>query len=491
MLRQFAKDSVIYGVSGVLARAVSVFLLPLYTRVLTPDDYGVTDILMVVASFVHVTIALEISQGFVRYFADSRTPAEKVGYASTAMIFTVGVYTLFTAIAWILAGPLSQWLFNRQALELPFMISMLSIWVYGIMYLAQNQLRIEMRPGLLSISSLVATIVAIGTTVFLVLEIRLGVLGVLYGQLAGYMVGAVLAVCFARPSYRLEFDSLKWREMIGFSLPFVPSSIAVISGLYVDRVALNEFASLSDVGIYGVGYRLASVVGLLMVAFQSSLGPLILTKYRQPEAPEELARIFRYFMAFLIAAFLGLSIFARDILTMLTPLGFHAAADVVPLLVPAIALAGMASFAPGLILAKKTRYLSVINIAVAGLNLACNYFLIRQFGIIGAALAGLLSSLIGFTTVMVLSQKFYPVPHRWLPVILSVVAAAALVAADWAIDRDGVGMIPSLEGPARIFSKSLLLGVGLVAAFFTLIGYREVKTVLRRLGESSSQGNST
>jgi O-antigen/teichoic acid export membrane protein len=168
-----------------------------------------------------------------------------------------------------------------------------------------------------------------------------------------------------------------------------------------------------------------------MVGFQGALTPLVYTHHREPGIPHELARIFRHFAAFALLLSLGLSVFAREILMVITTPEYYAASVVIPLLVPAVLLSGMYIFAPGLGIAKKTGVIATINIGGAVLGVILNFALIPALGIQGAALATLLSSVTIFCTYMVYSQKVYFVPHSWnqLGVAVLVTVGAFLVSA--------------------------------------------------------------
>ncbi|GIV96200.1 MAG: hypothetical protein KatS3mg057_0857 [Herpetosiphonaceae bacterium] len=355
MFRQFFKDSVIYGFSSILTRGVILLLLPLYTRVLSPVDYGIIDVILVLTNLINLTIALEISQGLARYFPEVKSKSERIGYASTALWFTVAVYTLFAALALPSATTLSYWILDSPEYRSIFQISVFAIWSNGIFYLTQNQLRWELKPKLYATTSIISTFVLTGTSVILVLGIDLGVIGVIYGQFAGSITGAALALFFTRESYNLIFDWNKWKQMVRFSLPLVPSSLGVFVSLYIDRIIIKEFMSLRDLGIFGVGYRIASIVSIVMVGFQGALTPLIYTYHHDPRTPQELARIFRYFVAIALLIFVTVSIFTQELLILFTNPEYYAAGSVLPLLTLAILLSTMYIFAPGLSITKKNR----------------------------------------------------------------------------------------------------------------------------------------
>jgi O-antigen/teichoic acid export membrane protein len=434
MLKQFFKDSAVYGLSTMLARGLSLILLPFYTRVLSPTDYGIIDILRIFTTLAGLTVALEISQGVARYYADAETGSDKISYASTSLWFTVGVYTLFAIMAYSAARPLSQWMLDSAAQAAVFRVAVLSIWVGGLLYLAQNQLRWQLQPRLYAIASLSLTGVTISASILFVLVLRQGVIGVVYGQLIGGIVAAALSFYFARDSYRLVFDWAKCKEMLQFSLPLVPSGIGVFVTLYIDRIAIKELMSVADVGLFGVGYRLASIVNLLMVGVQGALMPLVYTHHRQPDTPHEVARIFCYFVATALLIFLGLSLFAHEVLVVLTAPEYYAAVVVVPLLVPATLLSGMYIFAPGLAIAKKTGIIATVNLIGAVLNTGLNFTLIPILGIQGAALATFLSAGVVFAIYIYYSQKFYFIPYGWLPLSFAVLVTIGLFTIGTQID---------------------------------------------------------
>lgn len=426
MLRQFLKDSAVYGAASVLVRSVSLVLVPLYTHVLVPEDYGVADILTVFTAFVAVTVSLEIAQAVARFFPDTKDPSERQGYASTSLWFSIGAYTAFLVIALVMAVPFSVGLLGLEGRAGIFQVAVAATWISGLFYLVQSQLRYSLKPRQYAIASLVFSFVSIATSALFVLVLRQGVVGVFYGQVVGGIAGLTTALVYSRDVYRFRFDRDKLAEMLRFSLPLVPSSVAVIVTLFVDRIAINQLMTLRDVGLFGVGYRLSSLTTLLMVGFVSALTPLVYAHYREPGTPRELARIFRIFTALALLTCLGLALFAKDILAFVTTSEYVPGAVVVPLLAPALLLASMYIFAPGLGIAKRTRLISAINIGAAVLNTALNFLLVPVLGILGAATATFVSSASVFGANMVVSQRFYPVPHDWRRLGLAVVASIGL-----------------------------------------------------------------
>jgi len=476
MFKQFLKDSMIYGIAGVLTRCMSIILVPLYTRLLSPTSYGMVDILNIFGTVIGLTIALEITQAIARFYPAAKNADLRVAYSSTALWFTACTYVVFVLVCSGVAPLLSRLLLDSPEHPDIIRIAVLSIAVGGIFRFALEQLRWALRPALYSVVSVATAITVVLGAVVFVLAFRLGVMGVFYAMLTGNLVGAVLALFLGRGMYQFRFDWHRCKELLRFSLPLVPSSVGVFVSLYIDRIAIKELMSLGDLGVFGVGYRVASVVGFVMVGCQAALMPLVYTYYDRADTRQQLARIFGYFVAFALLICLGLALFARDILAIFTTPAYYGAATVIPLLAPAVLLAGMYIFAPGLAIEKRTTTIAAISISVAVVNTALNFSLIPILGIRGAALSTLLSASLGFALYMVLSQRLYHVPHRWR-LLASAAVATVLAGVTCNLFSFGFWWDFLMRVAAIIAVGLLLLQLGLISSSDLRRGVEQVRIV--------------
>ena len=90
---------------------------------------------------------------------------------------------------------------------------------------------------------------------------------------------------------------------------------------------------MHEVGLYGIGYRVALAVTLFTSGITGALTPLVYSHYREPDTPARIARLFRYFTAGALVIFLGLSIYAREIVILFTTRSYYDGYVVVPFLV--------------------------------------------------------------------------------------------------------------------------------------------------------------
>jgi O-antigen/teichoic acid export membrane protein len=418
MLKSLFRDSMLYTVAIVLTRGLSFLLLPVYTRVLSPEEFGLLDYFVALGAIASIVVTLEIVQGFARHISEYLDDAEKKkDFASTCMWFVVGSYTALLFLLIVFSSPLASFLLDSSDKSDLIKLVAWAYWVAGVFNVILNQLRWEIRPVASVILSLVAGLLTVGFTFLFVVWLEWGVKGALLGQIIGGLLSLLPGYYLIRHSFGLRFSLLNLRQMLAFSAPLIPSSLGVVFATYFDRIALKELMALSDLGIYAVAQKISLLITLIMIGFRSALTPLIYVNYKLDASPDDLAKVFNLFCFSAMVLILVISIFANEIVNIMAAAAFQDAAKVIPILMFSALLANMYIFAPGLDIYKKTGIISLINSTVALLGLVLNYSLIPFFGIIGAAVSSLLAFGISFIAYVIFSQRLYPVPHNWTLVL--------------------------------------------------------------------------
>jgi O-antigen/teichoic acid export membrane protein len=477
VIRRFFADSAVYGIAALLSQAVGLLLFPFLAHDFSPRQYGVVDILTLVAIIANLTVALEVNQGLGRQFT-SASEAERVDYASTALWFTAAAYTIFAVTTLALADPLTHILLARDVDPWITRVAIIWIWVAGIAYLAQDQLRWRKRPRAYGAVSLITAAVSASVTAVLVFGVGTGVIGALLGQLAGAIASAVVLFVLSRDVYALRFSREKLRTMLAFSLPLVPSSIGVFFNSFADRLVLQHTRSLAEVGVYGVAFRVAAIVTLLLAGFQGAATPLILARHEDPATAGELARIFRIFSALALSAFLAVSLFSDTEVRLLASRAYARADLLIPYLFMSALLFGVYIFAPGLTIARRTLTFALISIVAGALNLGLALLLIPPLGLRGAGLATAASSAVFFLLTMFFSQRHYAVGHDWVRLGGALMIAIGLLVLGRAVIAIG-GAHALTAWP--LAQKALLSTIGCVAISTLLVPRTDRSRALHQL----------
>jgi O-antigen/teichoic acid export membrane protein len=475
VLRRFIRDSAIYAGAGIFSQGIAFLLFPFLAHRLHPSQYGVIDIVGLLTTLALLSVALEINQGLGRLVAGVRDHEERSEFASTALIWSVASYTVLAVVGLIAAEPLTHLLLGPHVNVWIMRVALIGVWVAGALYLIQDQLRWQGRPRVFAIVTGTAAIVTTGTTAIYVFVLNGGAVGVIAGQLSGATAALLVALACSPGIYQLRFKWEKARVMLAFSIPLVPSSLGVFLNIYADRLAIQHEESLAAVGVYGIGFRLAIVVSLLLLGVQGATTPLVLAHHSEPETPRELAQVFRLFWAVGCITFLVLSIFAEPLVRILSAPSYFAGASVVPFLVAAIFLAGLYVFAPGPTIAGRTRMFAAVNVAAGLLNLALAFGLVPLLGIRGAGVATLAASTLMFASMMWLSQRLYPVPHDWVRLTMGAAAAIAFVVVTRSLLAPAWGEALNIT---PLFVRLLSCGLGTLVVLILLVSRAELRQVL-------------
>jgi O-antigen/teichoic acid export membrane protein len=479
VLKAVLRDSLVYGLASLLSKGLAIFLLPLYTRVLSPSDYGAYDLLITLGALANLVVALEISQGLARHWADTAEPAERRRLASTSLWFSVLMYSLFLIFGLLAASQFNALLLGDARYLNAFRLGVGFIAVNGIYYLLLNQFRWELRSKAYALTSVAYALFTLLFAMVFCLWLDLGLVGVMQAQLMAALLACLLCLWLLRRTFGWLFDVGQLHAMLRFSAPLVPAGLAVFISLYINRFALNHFGNLEDVGHFGIGSRIAALSALLILGIQAALTPLVYQHYRDPQTPGQIARLFSWFMAVALVGCLFLALFARELLMLFATPEFMAGAALVGVLAPALLLSQMYIFAPGIAIAKKTLWQLWVTLLSAAASVAGNWVLVPLWGIWGAALATLLASSLFFFCWLSLSQRLYRIPYAWRALLLSSLGFVVCAGVGMQLEATGLAL------PLKLLLKSLLMCVLLalvvVCGLLPLADLRAVVQQLRRV----------
>jgi O-antigen/teichoic acid export membrane protein len=428
-LRKLATQSAVYGAADVFTNVVTVLLLPLYIRFLTPEDIGNLALLILFSTFAKVVFRLGLDAGFFRIHYGLKTEGERRALAGTVSLFAAAVGVLLLALVAACASPLTRWLFGGTPVPTTWVVLVAGdIAVGTLAFVPLALLRIQDRPGLFSTFSVTRH------TVNIVLKVMLvrggwGVTGIVGSDLAATIVFSLALlptlVRHAAPVFSVPLLA----DALRFGVPKVPHGLLLQVQNLADRKILDLFVTRGEVGLYQMGYNFGQGVKFATSAFEPAWGPFVYAQLGRPGAPTTLARVAGHVFAFFTWAALTVAILGGDLLTLLTPRNpaFRAAAPVIPVVALAYLLHGVFLLTSiGIGIEKRARYYPLVTGAAAATNVAANFALIPRLGMMGAAWATVLSyavmALVGFA----ISRRLFPIPYELGRGLAAAAVAAAL-----------------------------------------------------------------
>jgi O-antigen/teichoic acid export membrane protein len=413
-VKSLFRNLVIYGMGDVATSFVSLLLLPVYTRFLSPADYGVIAMLLTVEAVSKVVFRWGVDTAFMRLYHDCADQRARQRLASTIFLFLLAVNGALLLLIMPSAGWLSRQLFGGTQQALLIVLVIANMFVANFYFIPFQVLRIGEKSGQFVVLVFLRSASTLVMRLVLVIIARKGVLGIV---LADVVVTAVFTVVLSRwflPLIRPVFSRAIIRDALGFGLPRIPHSIAQQVISLADRYLLNIYGTLRDVGLYSIGASFGLALKLFLSAFESAWTPFFLGVMKEPDAQETYRTVSTYVLAVLVLLVSGLCAVAPDLVRLATTRQFHDAARVTPWIALGVMFQGIYLVGSiGLVITKRTtRYPLATGIA-AGASLMANWLLIPRYGVQGAAWANTIAyaTLSGVTVGF--SQHLYPIRYEW------------------------------------------------------------------------------
>jgi len=434
-LKRLGKQTLVYGVGGIGVRLLSFLLIPVYTRLLTPMDYGVIDLLSVTQALLITILTMGTGPALFRFYYECRTDQERIVLQSSAWWILMLVSVPVLALATFFSSFLSRMLFGIADYSLLIMLMLFATFLQVIQSVPLAIFRARENAFeyvLISVGSLLASMLL---SIYLVVVRRLGVLGFFVGNAIGLAISTLLAVFLLR-DLRLVFGGQRVKQLLQFG---VPASLGLLPILLIDvssRYFIQWLANLNEVGLYSLGYRFGSLVQILLVSpFVLAWGPFALSIKESSGAKRVYASILTYFLCLAIFPSLGLGLLAPDVLRVMTPSSFWDAGNVVLSLGLSYTLSGAYSiFAVGVYITKKTIYIPLVTLVAMAANFAANFVLVSRWGMQGAGYATLLSYGIMAIGMFMVGKRLYPVSYEWGRIVKLLIVSVVVYAAGRAAD---------------------------------------------------------
>jgi len=479
-LKRLIKQSAIYGVGSIASPFIGFIMLPVYSRFLTPSEYGILAVTTVAINFVAALISLGINSGLIRFYFDYTEKRDKDQVVVSSLLFSFVASVVFAVVLWVFSGPVSSILFDFDQGQLYLkLILLIAVADTGITNCLAT-LRAEERPVTYSMMTVLRLVLTFSLNIVFVVVLKRNVRGILEAELLSGVVCYLTALLIVARGKPFTFSWAKTRQVLSFGVPLVPGNVASLVMTLSDRYFLQHYATLEDVGLYSVGFRIASALRIAFIEpFRIAWPPYMFSVLDKPDAREIYKKVLVYFTFVCVWAGLTLSVFAREALMVLATPAYYPGYRVVPLLALSYILLGMCSIlVAGIQISNKTKYASYSFIIAAGVSLGMNFLLVPRLGMMGAATASVTAYTVLNLLYFLISQRFYYIAHEFRRLGLAFVSGIALYLLAFLLTRR-MGIAPSVlvKAVLVLLYPALLY----VLRFYTREELRKIRELLGKL----------
>ena len=411
MNKNFFTITLTYGLGFVLLRGLSFFLLPIYTNFLTLNDAGIIFIIYALLAFLNTVYTFGLDSALLKFFNSKQYTTQQVLsssliplLASSGFLSVLIVLSSFLNVSFL--GLSYNWFFFIAVIL--FFDSLSSRLLVA--------LRLLEKPIYYLFVGLINIISSLGLNVLFLYVLNLGNLGAIYALTSVSLLQflCLLPILIKYLDYS-HFNYSLYKKMFLFSMPFFPAAVLFIITGMVDRWFIKYFLTLNHVGLYGAGYKVGSLISILVIAFNLNWQPYYLKNYTSPLFKQNIKKISRVFSVFLLCCSTLISIGWQTILQInffgyyLIGKDFWLGGVVIPWVVFGYFFYGLFILQmPSIYLCNKQAWSPLFWGLGAFANILFNILFIPKFGIIGAGAATFISYLLMFLFILYKNQTWFP-----------------------------------------------------------------------------------
>jgi O-antigen/teichoic acid export membrane protein len=391
-----------YTVTNFFTKGIAFLTLPIFTRLLSTEDYGTVSLYNSWVKILYVIISLDlfvsVGRGKVEY-------KEKYNdFASSILFLSILIFFSFFIILYLFSNFLSNLLGVNKSIYYLMIFASYFTFVFNF---TLEKFRYQYKYKVTTLLTILYSIASVFLSIYFITDINNDnkYLGKILGQ---FIPLSVLAISFLILIFYKgrDFINIKyWKFALLLSIPMIPHNIAAIINSQFDRIVIERYVGISETGIYSFVYNLSMVVTVLLNSLNSAWNPWFFEKMNESEFKNIKEKASYLRNIFLI--FYSLILFlVPEIIRLMADEKYWSGLSLVPIIFLGLFFQFLYIFEVNVeIFFKKTSLISLGTILSAAINVGLNFWLVPKFGYIAAAYTTLISYMFLFIFHYIFTSK--------------------------------------------------------------------------------------
>lgn len=396
-----------FGIGPIVGMVISMFTVPVTTRLLSPEEYGKSSLFTLFQSLFLIVGLLGIDQGYVRFYNDKKI--EK-GVLLQNSLFLPSIFSgLLIVVCILFFNPISYFLFG--SLEIGLMIA----FCFFIPILLLNrffllQIRMDLKGKLYSLLNIISQIVNFSILILFLLFYQKTFRAIVYATIFGNIINTLIIFMFVDKTFiknKLSISKIVQKELLKFSLPLVPATLLSWLLNSFDKVGLRTWSNFEELGLYAAAFKIVALLNVFQNIFTTAWVPVAYKWNDNGVAQEKFEKVSTIILALMTCLF-AFVIVLRDVVMLFLGIEYRNTSEIFTFLlfVPVMYTVSETTCL-GINFSKKTIYNLYISLISVCLNFLGNYFLIQKYGALGASISTSISYLAFFWGRTLLSRKMW------------------------------------------------------------------------------------
>ena len=450
----------------------SFLLLPVYMTYLTVEDYGLIELISILIDLTTILLGSRVTVGIFKYYTDAENKADKKKVIGSALLLVMAVNVVSVMVLFVSADYLSRLLAAPEGFAVALRALSVSLIFGAVNEVFFSYLRIKDRPVRYIQVNLFKLLLQLTLNIIFIVYLDMGYWGIILGSVISSAIISILFLFWLAPETGIHFGKKQSRDLIGFSLPIILSSIGMYYITFGDRYFLQYFHGIGDVGVYALAYKFGFILfSLVWVPFSTYWSAQQFEYAKAHNASSLFGNVFFFSNIILLTAASGLIVLSPHFIHEFSRPAYWGAINVIPWIVAAYVLqCWMEYLRFGILQAAETKYIAISTVFTVLLITALYIFWIPREGPLGAAKATFVAFVFRFLLIYYFSQKFFKmhIPWRRLITMISYFSVLSLL----------LGNIEMSDGKAMII-KGLIIVLAMVGLLYLPIVSNEHRSRIK------------
>jgi O-antigen/teichoic acid export membrane protein len=478
-----AKNISTYTLGNILNKGVQFLLLPLYTHILLPSDFGKLELTYLVGAILAILYGLLVETGYSRIYFDLKDVKERKRLFGTGQFFNFICAIFFISITYTFSKEIANLFFDFAEGEVLLKLVSISAAVKIFTAIPMNNLRNRQKAKTYISVNFLALVINVSLTIYFLVVLKTGIEGILYAQITGALIELIVLYFILHSEISFQISGSLLKTMLSFSVFLILPNMSSLVIAMSNRYFLQEYQNLEEVGLFSLGYKVASIIPFLITEpVKKAFGPHIFSFVDDPEkCKTQLTRFTRYFVAILSFTVLIISIFSFELISIMSNQSFHSSYSIVFVLTLSYMLMGLAGIVVlGIQITKKTWIITAIWPFAAVLNVSLNIWLIPLYGKEGATYATVLSSMFILTSYFMAVYKLYYVKFEYIKYLMILLLTAFIYYVSTYLTGLNFFLIIAIKITMVIFYIMLILKLNYFSKEEIIFGKNKVLSYIKK-----------
>lgn len=379
------KNTGIIAIGQISTKIVNFLLLPLYTALLSTEEYGLIDLLTTYSSLIAVVIGLQMSQAIFRFLVTCRDDEQRLKEITSTVLLETGLVFLGYIIIFTLIHPF---------ITNPYKWYLL-IHVIASIYLqtAAGIARGLGKNGVYATGNFISALVIILLNVLFIAVMGLGVGAMLVAYVVGPFIGGSYIMISTRIWKYICFKSANKKDMkmvMNYALPLVPNELSWTVIHTSDRMIISSFLSVAVNGLIAVAAKISTIYTTFFSIFNTSWTEQVVLHYKDEGGPEYICEMFDNMVTFFASIAIGIIACIPFVFSLMVNQAFEEAYGLIPWYMIAVffnAVIGMISAI--YLIENETKKVAVSTMIAAAINVAVDLLLVKVIGMYAAPVSSI------------------------------------------------------------------------------------------------------